>query len=758
MTKSTKVPQRVAAALAATAVVALYAAPASAASDDGVEVVNTETIQVYTDATGKVDTKRVYEQLSMTGNGSVDLSNPIETDGLRNLDGFGGFDVEDGNQITRTTVEGSEHLRSVSSFDGDLPLEVEVTYLLDGKEVEPGDVVGEDGKLEVLYSVRNVTAAPQEVSFPDGKGGTVTKTVEVPIPIVGSLTTLAPENFTDVQSKQANMAGDGRGATKLSFTMTLFPPLGSDTAEFGYTAQITDGVVPRADISALPVNPLESPTFASAATSYKGGADTGTRLAEGASTIDANLLKLRDGASELLAGLIKLNDGSNQLSEGLNGAALPGANKLADGSVELADGSGKAFTGSQDLSDGLGLISGGLGKLANANTGLPAAKNGAAKLKAGVDLLISKLGTTSNPQTLIGGLAKLENGLGLLEAGAGQLHGGLQILVGNVPAQSPGLKGAKNGVDLVKSGLDASLAPGGDLDRLVGGLSLLDGAFCPLTGGATTPTPNGPVTCTQLVGGLVAGVNGPTGSRAKLTLAAGGLGQVSTGLATAIGGLETQLIPGAAQISAGLTEAKAGAGKLEAGAVKFKGGMVQVSDGLGKLSDGLTAAVSGVLQLSGGAQTAYAGSQDLAAGLGRLDAGANKIADGNGELAAGLGDAASGSERLADGLSQAAGGAPKLVDGAQRLSDEGTKKLVEAGVDTAQNYGEMYATLTAGAERAQTEKMAYGAPEGAFGLTAYSYVIKGENGEGGRNLARGLAGLGLLGAGAGAFALRRRFI
>ena len=90
--------------------------------------------------------------------------------------------------------------------------------------------------LEVTYTVKNVTGEPQEVTFDDGQGGTITKTVEEPIPMVGSLTTIAPPNFTDVTSDQANMAGDGKGGTKLSFTMTLFPPIGSDTAEFGYTA------------------------------------------------------------------------------------------------------------------------------------------------------------------------------------------------------------------------------------------------------------------------------------------------------------------------------------------------------------------------------------------------------------------------------------------------------------------------------------------------------------------------------------------
>ena len=159
----------------------------------------------------------------------------------------------------------------------------------------------------------------------------MTKTVDVPIPMVGSLSLVAPSSFTNVRSQQANIAGDGKGGTKLSFTMTLFPPIGSTTAVFGYTADVKDGVVPRAEISALPVNPLDSPTFKTAADSYQGGADTGAELTDGAGQIDTNLLKLRDGAGDLLAGLIKLRDGADQLNAGLAGEAAPGAAKLAAG-------------------------------------------------------------------------------------------------------------------------------------------------------------------------------------------------------------------------------------------------------------------------------------------------------------------------------------------------------------------------------------------------------------------------------------------
>ncbi len=160
--------------------------------------------------------------------------------------------------------------------------------------------------------------------------------------------------------------------------------------------------------------------------------------------------------------------------------------------------------------------------------------------------------------------------------------------------------------------------------------------------------------------------------------------------------------------------------------------------------------LDGTGEAKAGTAKLAAGTGDLTDGTGQLKDGSGRLAAGAGELADGLQDAANGSTRLTDGLEQAADGAPQLVDGAQRLSDEGTKKLVGAGEDTAQNYGELFATIEAGSERAQAENMAYGAPEGAMGLTAYSFVIQGENGEGGRNLARGLTGLAILGAGAGA--------
>jgi len=863
--------------------IGLCAAPATAA--DQVSVVNTETVQVYTDATGRVQEQRVYEQLSFTGSGPVTVANPVSTDGLRNLDDFGGFEVEGGNQIVELEVNGDRRLRSVSDFDEQqLPLTVSAEYRLDGELVEPGDVVGESGVLEVRYRVENVTGQPQQIAYDDGSGNTLTKEVDVVIPMVGSLTTTLPSSFTHVRSDEANKAGDGRGGTRLTFTMTLFEPIGSAVAEFGYTADITDGVVPDASMSALPVNPLESPSYKGGAESYKGGADTGAELTAGGAEIDANLLKLRDGAGDLLAGLIRLHAGADRLSAGLNGEAGPGSVRLADGAGELADGLGRledggallaqkmgaAETGSVRLADGSRQLASGLDELKSGGgrlaEGAGTASDGADRLAGGARLLADGLheAEAKAPALVDGlqqvkgglqqvddGLAQMYGGIGNLPAKAQPLHDGIQQLVGGIGTTGDGGT-LLYGVDQVRSKLDSALPQVG---RLVVGADCMDVVLGHVLNGTTAaapsacypsgrpnlpalPEPSGPdgaptspdelrhalltalrtnaavpvhqglvqlegdlsdpdptkgaiaaltrIECglsnaslpgecaadvpgllegvnalglgvSELVDGVVAQVQGGVGTSqdepVDQTLRGGvnglqdGVDQIAAGGATLLAGLAElsegadRVAGGSDDLSGGLDELAAGAELLDAGAADASSGADRLAAGNGELRDGLALLRDG----AGG----------LAEGAAEAEAGGDQVADGAQQLADGLGDAASGSSRLADGMEEAATGAPKLVDGAQRLSDEGTQKLIEAGASTAQTFGESYAVIEAGAERARAEGMAFGAPEGAAGATAFTYELRGDTGEGGRNLTRGIAALALLAAGAGVLLLRR---
>lgn len=777
-----KTMHTIGAGLATLAIVSVSVAPAATAADDSdsVEVVNTETVQVYVSPEGEIQTQRVYEQLSFTGDGSVTVANPIEESGLRNLDGFSGVSTDDGVQEVEVDVDGYERLRSVSDYTGELPLEFSIQYLLDGEEIEPGDVVGASGELEVIYTVTNVTGQPQEVSFPDGKGGTMTETVEVPIPIVGSMATTVPSSFTDVTSEQANIAGDGKGGTKLSFTMTLFPPLGANEMQFSYRAQVSDAILPATSVTALPVNPLAIPTFKTAGDSYANGADTGVRLAEGATLIDTNLLRLRDGAAELLAGLIKLSDGSDQLAVGLAGEAAPGARKLADGAQRLDDGLGQLDGGVGELDAGAAKLADGQRKLAD---GLKTLYDGVDSLPQSVQ---KKLDNDPDFQRLLGALSSMAAGIGTLDQGpeVASLLGGLlkvkrgltypyaSLIEAVGPCQDTSDStpcGATNALDLIT---ELRLQP-----ALVGPATQ-DGTVAKLR--ATILSIQGNAGCDAACDGYVAAVaEGVAAAQtASLTELQAALRKISTGIKTGLtnngagidqlrAGLSTGVNPkvcgvdasqcglreaalflrdyGIPQLVAGITEGIraeliAGIGVPTAGCDPTKTlrcAAVALADGGGQLTDGIDQLVAGVTLLSDGG---------------------GQLADGAGQLADGLGAAADGSERLADGLAQAEDGAPKLVDGADRLSKEGMSQLITAGEETAQEYGKMYATIKAGADRADAEKMAYGAPEGAQGLTAYSYELLGDDGQGSRNLQRGLAALALIGLGAGGLVLRRRLI
>jgi len=672
-------PLAVVAVLAIAAVGTGAASAASATSGSGVQVTNTESVQVYVDPDGKLGMQHVYEQLTLTGHGKVNLSNPITTTGLRNLNGFSGVTVKDGNQIVDTTVDGEKQMRTVSDYKGKLPVTLGISYTLDGKPVKAGDIVGKSGHLVVTYTVKNVTGVPTELSFDDGKGGTMTKTVDVPIPLVGSLSTTAPSNFQNVTSKQASMGGDGHGGTQMQFTMTLLPPVGPAETTFGYSADITDGVVPRAELQVLPVDPLTSPTFASAASSYKGGADTGVQLTDGALQMDDGLVQLRGGAADLVAGLIKLHDGAGQLSTGLKDTAVPGANQLADGTTQLNDGGKKLSDGLQQLKSKAPELAAGVQQLYAGQKALAAGLTTMYKgvtdpdkakqlgqLIGWIQTLNSDLGSASTAgdggDTLFGALVKIENDLAQLDPNDPHVSDALSIAQKWVEKSGSGYKGR-----LTIDSVDALLANIG--------IQAVKSSLADLAAGLGTPS-------------------GPCDPKDKSK--------------QSLRACMARLVDGGRQLNEAVPQLRSGVNQLADGAVKL-------SDGLGQANDG-----------------------------------AHK-------LATGLGTAADGAGQIDNGLGQASGGAPKIVSGARQLSNKGSKKIAAAGQETAQNYGEMYAELVAEAKRANTESMVVGAPKGATAMSAYDFIITGDDGQGGRNVARSALAGGLLVVTAGGLLLRRRF-
>ena len=349
----------------------------------------------------------------------------------------------------------------------------------------------------------------------------------------------------------------------------------------------------------------------------------------------------------------------------------------------------------------------------------------------------------------------------------------------------------------------------GSIAQLSGGLNAaFDLSGCPARSGRASvsvlPLPDPLVTGCDYISAVYQGVEGAGGLREQTTVASGGLDQVSGGLGTAIAGIgvptdPTTLRGGLAQVAGGLAQSATGLAAVTAGVNQVKLGLSNpncntanptnpanpcgVRQGLTLLSDGLMSAVTGVTQLSTGAKTAATGSGDLADGIAQagdgaeqiaegtsqasagadelsaglseaedgsaqLSDGADQVATGAGELAQGLNTAADGSAQIAAGLDQAAEGARALPEGANRLSVEGTKKLVEAGNDTTLDFGERYAVLELMTENTKDGGLPFGPPEGATGSAAYSFELAAATHESSRNLSRGVLAIIALAGGA----------
>src|SRR5919106_2119848 len=329
----------------------LVIAPATAAvSQDDVFVTNRESVQAFLTSDGSLDVARVYDQVNTYGTGTVRIENPVSTEGLRNLDGFGGYDLAEDTAVVEFDVDAESSFRTVSDFTGELPVTIEPEYRLDGELVSPGDVVGRSGTLDVRFAVRNVTATPTDVTYFDSSGNEVTTTVDVPIPLVAIFETVLPPSFSSVESSDFNIAGDGRGGTVLRANLVLFDglPTGGSVANLFYTAEITDGVVPEVQLDVAPVQPVTHANFAGAFQASAQGMQSGRTLATGGQRLDDGLAQLHDGAAELLSGLQLIADGAEQLRAGLADEAAPGSRELAAGANEAANGAGELSAGLND--------------------------------------------------------------------------------------------------------------------------------------------------------------------------------------------------------------------------------------------------------------------------------------------------------------------------------------------------------------------------------------------------------------------------
>jgi putative membrane protein len=802
---SIKNVMRVLAGTAGVLLVAGAAGPGAAAvgtEDSGdVQATVRKTVRQAATATGEITNSTMYTQLSAVGSGTKTVTVPVGSTSNRNLNQFGAFPMEGESMVVTLNVADGGGTEERTVTDADIaPMAVSVKVMLDGVEIAPEDVVGASGVLDVEYTVRNTTARTESVTFSDVEGTEITEDVEVADPFVGSLDVVLPQGFNEVTAPGATVAGNGQNQTQLGYTFVLFPPLGSTEVKVGYQSRISNGQMPEAEFSFLPIVPFDNSTIAGTVEAYRGGAETGATIFGAGDQIGENLLKLQEGAGQLVAGLGQLSAGASQLSDGLVNTAAPGSAALADGANQVADGLNELNSNVPALEEGVSDLNDGAQQL---NSGAEQVADGNASLAEGADEL------AANVPALVDGVNRLNAGAKLVADGLLTLESSLKDLPATVKATDD-YKRLVGAIGLIQgqigsptdSGTDTALGALNTIGGLMTGVNTGSGKTVVESlgalAGANTCTTMPTADCTDIIKALDAMTDpaAPTAPKpGDVLYATGATAQIAAGLSKKLYNADTSgctesppvdcgayqalegikqgigtlvdsiaaavydsddfkaLVAGGQAVSAGLDDLASKTPTLAAGVNQLAAGANQLADGSAQVAAGTDALAEGTETLNGKVPT-------LASGVEQLDAGAGQVADGADQLAAGLGAAADGSGQLADGLAQAEPGGAQIEDGAGRLKEEGADELAKSGQEAQLGFARNVALLEA-AQQAGLEGagIPFGPAEGTDVVTtaAYKMYVAGIAPEDDNNaLKYGLGALLIAGAGGAALAASRK--
>jgi putative membrane protein len=622
----------------------------------------------------------------------------------------------------RALIAGDGSVSSIERLpDGEAPSKEDIPVTLDISQSSEGDVT------TTSYTVENTSTQTTSVEYLDAEGVTQTVEQEISLPLVAQLAVRLPASRTDVEASGARITKLSDGSTELVWSLVLFNPIGSPTADVSFSAKGKGEPLARLDTAAVVPNatPGLSATAQAANATVNGngilntvgiGANEGlTKLSEGVGKLIDGLDKLqagavqlngglvtaadgaeqlavggvaaKTGAADLTAGAVKLDAGAGKISDGL-GSALTGSKQLAAGGAELAPGAASAAVGANTLSEGLALISAGLNDLSGA-AGLPAALVGAQQLQAGVDALRAGLGAPATEGTILNGVTKISGGLALLVAPEGlpAAKAGVDAIKAGIDNEIlPGLgqptvagQTVRYAVDQVRLGLNEATKDGGSIDKAKGALALASAKIAEAKAELDCVTEKAACDALDVAAAIIAGVSdGMTDSDTSLTSAGAALQGAGDGLTKIVKGLDNAdpddpKFPGISQ-GLGFISGTPSNGPDQPGADAAATGLSKAIEGINLLRAG----VDGVPNPQNGNKVDNGltfGLNSIANGLDYLPdpvppaAPVADIAGGLDALVAGLTRAVTGTNQLATGAGSAATGSVALAAGTQKIAD-----------------------------------------------------------------------------------------
>lgn len=641
-----------------------------------------ETVYVVTDANGNVN-KTIVSDWLKNKDGSDKLEDKSDLKDIENVKSDADYITGEDGAITWNA--NGEDIYYQGTTDKQLPVDVKVTYLLDGKEMSPSEIAGKSGKVTIKFEYTN--NQKKEITV-NGK-----KTeMYVPFTMISGMI-LDGNKFRNVEVNSGKVISDGN---RLVVVGLGFPGMNSNLAlsditsdgktEFPETVEVT------ADVE----------DFSLALTLTMGSADL-------ISAVDVDSVTAVDDLKDVVKKLVESTDalqtGSSKLNEGLKtlknsfGTYSTGIKtyvNTVNSNIGLLNEKVPSFVdGTKQISDGVGQIVGAMEGDNGAVSGANQLAQGSAELSNGLNDLANSVGTvgSTDNNTVTGAVNNIATGSSTLFSYVDKMLAGFDDqngsygLTNGSKAVSDGSKAVSDGVNALVSQLNKMIqtinTSISDNEKSIAQLNaVIRGGKNPQTGADLTAQEiavyNAQIQ--QLTGAntalktMLQNMNPETMNQQLTTLSQGaksvadGASGVLNGVATLQNGLKefkTQgntLVQGTAQLNSSMSQLVAGIGKLQAGSVQVKDGSAALASGVNQLYGAVKN------QLQPGVSTLYDGANLLSTSV-------NQLYEGTKPTAKDVNTLLSGTDQLASGIGELQTGAETLSSGMKQFNDEAISKV-----------------------------------------------------------------------------------
>jgi putative membrane protein len=527
------------------------------------ETYKDESVYVNADASGKVKKTTVTEWLKNTEKGSVDDETVLED--VENVKGNEKY--KEGSDDSIVWESKGKDIYYQGTTDEELPVNMSITYKLDGKEISPKDLTGKSGKLEMTINYENKSKQNVDV---DGQQ------TEMYTPFTLATAMMLPtDEYTNVTIDNGKIVSDG---DKNIVVGVAFPGLSEDLGldSSNLDVDIPSSVTITADVTDVSVGATY--TMASANLLDSIGLDD----VDSFDDLDDSINKLEDATNQLVDGSKELAEGTNTLN-GKSGELISGVDKLADGVTAYTDGVAGVADGANAINSNMALV----------KNGVSAAVEGTGKLATGVSGVQSGLNTVAS---------------------------GINTAIANLNQSSENIKGLANQTALTdeeKQQIVSKVSAG--LDQA--GLSeeqkaAVDSAIASAVSAASDETN------TKVAYAANEYSEGMSGAASQLSAASSALTMVdpSNPTATVAGGV--------AAVSAGIDELQTKLGTGTADQPGLTTGVEALASGVSQLADGANELNQKSSTLNSGMSTLKNGGEQLVSGVGVLASGADTLASG----------------------------------------------------------------------------------------------------------------------------------